>query len=61
MPDRRRSTAAAIARVAVASFVAGVGLTTVADAAWAHAIGVTCLLVFVALGARAVLTPELLQ
>ena len=52
---------AAIARGAVACLVAGVGLTTIADAGWAHAIGVTCLLVFVALGARAALTPELLE
>jgi cytochrome bd ubiquinol oxidase subunit II len=51
----------AIARGAGACLVAGVGLTTIADAGWAHAIGVTCLLCFVALGARAALTPELLE
>jgi cytochrome d ubiquinol oxidase subunit II len=53
--------APAIARGAVACLVVGVGLTTVANAGWAHAIGVTCLLGFVALGARAALTPELLE
>jgi cytochrome bd ubiquinol oxidase subunit II len=51
----------AIALGAGACLVAGVGLTTIADAGWAHAIGVTCLLCFVALGARAALTPELLE
>jgi cytochrome d ubiquinol oxidase subunit II len=53
--------AAAIARGAVACLIAGVGLTSIANAGWAHAIGVTCLLCFVALGARAALTPELLE
>ena len=33
-------------RTAVACFVAGIGLLTFADAAWAHAIGVLCLLGF---------------
>jgi len=51
----------AIARSAGACLVAGVGLTTIADAGWAHAVGVTCLLGFVALGARAALTPEFLE
>jgi cytochrome d ubiquinol oxidase subunit II len=34
-------------RTAVAWFVAGIGLLTFADAAWAHAIGVLCLLGFI--------------
>ena len=34
-------------RTAVACFVAGIGLLTFADAAWAHAIGVLCLLGFI--------------
>jgi cytochrome bd ubiquinol oxidase subunit II len=52
---------AAIARGAVACLVAGVGLTTIANAGWAHAIGITCLLCFIALGARAALTPAMLE
>jgi cytochrome bd ubiquinol oxidase subunit II len=35
-------------RTAVGCFVAGIGLLTFADAAWAHAIGVLCLLCFIA-------------
>ncbi|HTX32394.1 MAG TPA: cytochrome d ubiquinol oxidase subunit II [Solirubrobacteraceae bacterium] len=38
------------ARAAVACAIAGFGLLTLADATWAHAIGVTCLLGFVVLG-----------
>ena len=53
--------AAAIARGAVACLIAGVGLTTIANAGWAHAIGITCLLCFIALGARAALTPAMLE
>jgi cytochrome d ubiquinol oxidase subunit II len=34
-------------RAAVSSFIAGIGLLTFADAAWAHAIGVLCLLGFI--------------
>ncbi|HEV7174267.1 MAG TPA: cytochrome d ubiquinol oxidase subunit II [Solirubrobacteraceae bacterium] len=34
-------------RAAVSCFIAGIGLLTFADAAWAHAIGVVCLLGFV--------------
>ena len=34
-------------RAAVACFIVGVGLLTFADASWAHAIGVVCLLVFI--------------
>ena len=34
-------------RTALACFVAGIGLLTFADAAWAHAIGVLCLLGFI--------------
>jgi cytochrome d ubiquinol oxidase subunit II len=39
-----------MARVAVALLVAGFGLLTVAEAGWAHAIGVAALLAFVATG-----------
>jgi cytochrome d ubiquinol oxidase subunit II len=41
-------------RGAVACLIAGIGLLTVAEAPWAHGIGVTCLLAFVVLGAIAV-------
>jgi cytochrome d ubiquinol oxidase subunit II len=37
------------ARVAVALLIAGIGLLNVASAAWAHAIGVTCLFAFMVL------------
>jgi cytochrome d ubiquinol oxidase subunit II len=42
-------------RVAVACLVAGFGLLNVADAGWAHGLGVVCLLGFVVLGFRAVI------
>ena len=47
-----------LARLSVALLVAGVGFTTVADAAWAHAIGVVSLLAFVAFAFPAALPPE---
>ncbi|HEY2593193.1 MAG TPA: cytochrome d ubiquinol oxidase subunit II [Chloroflexota bacterium] len=43
-----------LTRTAVACLVTGFGLLVVADAAWAHAIGVTCLLVFIALAFSAI-------
>ena len=55
------SAAGLLARLAVACLVAGVGLTTVAEAAWAHAIGVTSLLGFIALAFPAALPPEVLR
>ncbi|MDQ6605553.1 MAG: cytochrome d ubiquinol oxidase subunit II [Actinomycetota bacterium] len=39
-----------LGRAAAASLIAGFGLLTVANAGWAHAIGVFCLIAFVALG-----------
>jgi cytochrome d ubiquinol oxidase subunit II len=42
-----------LARAAVACLLAGFGLLNVADAGWAHAVGVVCLLGFIALGFRA--------
>ena len=45
-------------RAALACLFAGVAFLTIADSAWAHAIGVTALLAFVALGYRAALPPE---
>ena len=45
--DRRRTFSLRWAtRAAVACLIAGVGLLTLADAAWAHAIGVLCVLGF---------------
>jgi hypothetical protein len=44
-----------LGRVAVACAVVGFGLTTVADTAWAHAVGVPALLAFVALAFPVVL------
>jgi cytochrome d ubiquinol oxidase subunit II len=41
-------------RVAVACLIVGVGLLNVANAGWAHAIGVTCLIGFIALGFAAI-------
>jgi cytochrome bd ubiquinol oxidase subunit II len=48
-------------RGAGAALVAGFGLLTVADAGWAHAIGVVCLLAFVVLGVGAVAPTELAE
>jgi cytochrome d ubiquinol oxidase subunit II len=42
-------------RVALACLVAGFGLLNVAEAQWAHAVGVLCLLAFVVVGFRAVI------
>jgi cytochrome d ubiquinol oxidase subunit II len=39
-----------VARGAVASLAAGIGLLTIADAGWAHAAGVVALFAFVVLG-----------
>ena len=38
------------ARLAAASLIAGFGLLNIADAAWAHIVGVACLLSFIGLG-----------
>jgi cytochrome bd ubiquinol oxidase subunit II len=46
-----------LARLAMACLVAGFGLLSVADAGWAHGIGVACLLAFVALGFCAIVIP----
>jgi len=54
----RASQRGFLARAAIASLIAGIGLLTVAEAAWAHALGVVSLLGFVALGFPAALPPE---
>jgi cytochrome d ubiquinol oxidase subunit II len=50
-----------LTRMAGACLVAGIGFTTVADAGWAHAIGASCLVGFVAFAFPAALPPEILQ
>jgi cytochrome d ubiquinol oxidase subunit II len=47
-----------LARAALACLIAGIGLLTVAETAWAHALGVVSLLGFVALGFPAALPPD---
>jgi cytochrome bd ubiquinol oxidase subunit II len=44
-----------LARSALACLVVGFGLLNVADARWAHGVGVVCLLLFVVLGFRAII------
>jgi len=55
------TTSVRSARLAGASLIAGIGLLTVAHAAWAHALGVVSLLAFVAYGYRAFLIGEVSQ
>jgi cytochrome d ubiquinol oxidase subunit II len=64
-PTQERSLVAALApgllpRLAIACLVAGVGFLTLADAAWAHAVGVFCLLAFIVVAFPAALPPDLL-
>ena len=47
-------------RLAIACLVAGVGFLTVAEAAWAHAVGVLCLFAFILAAFPAALPPDLL-
>jgi cytochrome d ubiquinol oxidase subunit II len=47
-----------LARAALACLIAGIGLLTVAEIAWAHALGVVSLFGFVALGFPAALPPH---
>lgn len=47
------------ARAAVACLVAGFGLLNIADADWAHGVGIVCLFAFVLLGFRAIIFPAL--
>jgi len=48
-----------LARLAVACLILGIGLLTAADALWAHIIGVTALIGFVALSFVGLIIPEL--
>lgn len=47
-----------LARAALACLIAGIGLLTVAEAAWAHALGIVSLFGFVAFGFPAALPPN---
>jgi cytochrome bd ubiquinol oxidase subunit II len=44
-----------LARVAVALLIAGFGLLNIANAQWAHAVGIVCLFCFVVVGFRAII------
>jgi cytochrome d ubiquinol oxidase subunit II len=44
-----------LGRVALACLIAGFGLLNIADARWAHGVGVVCMLSFVVLGFRAII------
>jgi cytochrome d ubiquinol oxidase subunit II len=61
-PTQSRSLVVAIApglltRLAIACLVVGIGFTTIADAAWAHTIGVSSLLAFIFVAFPAALPP----
>jgi cytochrome d ubiquinol oxidase subunit II len=49
-----------LSRLAIAALAAGVGFLTIADAAWAHAVGVICLFAFIVLAFPVALPPDLL-
>ncbi len=54
---RRRFAPRLLARTAVACLIAGFGMLNVADARWAHAIGLVCLFAFVAIAFCAIVLP----
>ena len=56
---RRKVNTRLLGRLATACLIAGCGLLNIADASWAHAIGVTCLFGFVGLAFRAIVVPSL--
>jgi cytochrome d ubiquinol oxidase subunit II len=55
---RDEESPALLGRVAVACLIVGFGLLTVADSAWAHAVGVTALFAFVVAGFLALVPAE---
>ncbi len=55
------STPGLLGRLAGACLIAGTGFTTIANAGWAHAIGVASLLGFIAIGFPAALPPDILR
>jgi cytochrome d ubiquinol oxidase subunit II len=48
-----------LSRSAAACLIAGIGFLTVADATWAHGIGVACLFAFIVLGFAAIRPAEI--
>ena len=48
-----------LARVALACLIAGFGLLNIANAGWAHAVGVACLIAFVLVAFAAIVIPAL--
>jgi cytochrome d ubiquinol oxidase subunit II len=50
-----------LVRVAIACLVAGVGFLTIAETAWAHALGVLCLFAFIVGAFPSALPPDLLR
>jgi cytochrome d ubiquinol oxidase subunit II len=48
-------------RAAVSGFIAGIGLLTFAEAAWAHALGVVCLFGFIIAAFLAIVPPALAE
>jgi cytochrome d ubiquinol oxidase subunit II len=64
-PAQARALLGAVAprllpRLAIACLITGIGFTTVADAAWAHTIGVFSLYAFIVVAFPAALPPDLL-
>jgi cytochrome d ubiquinol oxidase subunit II len=64
-PAQARSLLAALApgllpRLAIACLVAGIGFLTIANAAWAHTLGVLSLFAFIVTAFPAALPPDLL-
>jgi cytochrome d ubiquinol oxidase subunit II len=55
---RKEASPALLGRLGVACLIVGFGLLTVANAAWAHALGVTALFAFVAIGFLALVRGE---
>jgi cytochrome d ubiquinol oxidase subunit II len=55
------TTPGLLTRLAGACLIAGIGLTTIANAGWAHAIGVASLLAFIAIGFPVALPPDILR
>ena len=54
-------TIGSLARWAIASLIAGIGLLNVANAGWAHAIGVACLLCFIVIAFRLIIAAALAE
>ena len=58
VPGRREAPTGLLTRTAVACLIVGFGLLTVADAGWAHAVGVTALFAFMVAGFLALVPVE---